>query len=789
MFKHNLLIIYRNFKRFKSTFFINLIGLSTGLACTLLIYLWVKDELSIDKFHANDRQLFQVMNNQHNTEGIVTTGDTPALLAEAFADEITEIKYAAASTDPSWYEKFSLSVKDKKSKAVGKFVGKDYFNIFSYDLIQGNKNQVLSDKNSIILSAKLAKNLFNTVENSMGKTIEWELNGFKKQVTVSGVFKEIPTSASEQFDFLLSYDAFKELTGVALDWGNYNALTYVVVNKDVNIEQLNNKIAAFIKNKRKDSNVTLFLRPYSDNYLYGKYENGIQVGGRITYVKLFSMIAIFILLIGCINFINLSTAKASGRIKEVSIKKTMGASRKTLIYQYLGESILISFLSLFVAILLVNLFLPQFNLITGKHLSAGLDAPLLLSGIAVALFTGIISGSYPAFYLSGFSPAAVLKGKFKSSFGALLLRKGLVVFQFTVSIILILSVLVVYKQIQFLQVKNLGYDKNNIIYFAKEGALEKNLAAFLSEVKNIPGIVNASSIHHTMVNSGAYTTGMDWEGKKNDAVIRFENVDVNYDLIETLGIKMKEGRTFSRNFGTDSAAIILNEAAIQIMGLKDPVGKVVKLWGKDRQIIGVTKNFNFESLHENIRPLFFKLSAMQTNNIMAKIKVGMEKETISKLRQLYKKYNPGFSFDYQFLDENYQKQYTTEKRVATLSQYFSGFAILISCLGLFGLAAFTVERRSKEIGVRKVLGSGVFNIICLLSGDFTKLVFVSIVIALPLGYLITKHWLDDFAYKIALEPWYFISSGIMALVISWLTVSMQTIKAAMANPIKSLKTE
>jgi hypothetical protein len=411
--------------------------------------------------------------------------------------------------------------------------------------------------------------------------------------------------------------------------------------------------------------------------------------------------------------------------------------------------------------------------------------------LGVVIFTGIISGSYPALYLSGFNPIAVLKGRLNVSVGEVWARKGLVVFQFTISVILIVSVVVVYKQVEFVQSENLGYNKDNIVYFAREGKMweDAKMETFLSEARNIPGVVHASSIGHDMTGHNSGTFGVWWEGKSEDNKTEFENVGVNYDMMQTLGIQLKEGRLFSKEYSADSAKIIFNEAAIKFMGLKDPVGKMVKLWGQDMQIVGVAKDFHFESLHENIKPLFFRLSQGGTYLVMAKIESGKEKAVLGKLEELYKTFNPGFSLDYKFLDQEYQAQYAAEQRVASLSKYFAGLAILISCLGLFGLAAFTADRRLKEIGIRKVLGSSVFSIIYLLSSDFTKLVFAAILIALPVSYFMTDYWLDSFALHIDLEIWYFIAAGVAALLIAWLTVGMQAVKAANVNPLECLKSE
>ncbi len=792
MLQHNLLLIYRNFKRFKSTFFINLVGLSTGLTCVLLIYLWVNDEVSVDNFHEKDSRLFRVMVNNPRTEGIETSPSTQAILADALKEEMPEIEYAVAALGGP--VDFTLSVADRHVLRNGILAEKDFFTIFSYDLVQGDKNQVLSDKKGIVLSEETAIALFNTTENIMGKSVQWQFPYGKDEVYVTGVFKNISPNSSRQFDFALSFEVYKDLVGKeGLHWGNFGCDTFVVLKQGSNHQEVNTKIVDFVKRRSKDVTVTLFLAPYSEYYLFGNYENGKQAGGRIEYVKLFSIIGIFILLIACINFMNLSTAKASRRIKEVGIKKAIGATRRTLILQYFGESMLMTFISCLMAILMVDLFLPQFNAITGKNLNLTLNTNLSISLLSIILITGLLAGSYPALYLSGFNPSAVLKGRIGTQSGSMIelfARKGLIVFQFALSVIFISAVLVVYKQIEFVQTTYLGYDKDNIIYFKPESRVAQKLGTFLTEAKSIPGVVNASSIARSIVGAQNSTVGyFHWEGKDPDAIIPFEIVNSNYDLIETLGIEMKEGRAFSREFTADTSGIIFNEAGIEVMGLKDPIGKIFNLWGKDLKIMGVTKNFHFESLHVKVKPLFFRLVPEEAERIMVKLSAGKEGETIKRLEQFYKNFNPGFSFDYKFLDQEYQAQYNAEKRVATLSKYFAGLAILISCLGLFGLAAFTAERRLKEIGIRKVLGSTVFGIVYLLSADFTKSVFVSIVIALPVSYFITKHWLDGFAFKIELEWWYFISAGVTALFIAWLTVGTQAIKAARINPTQCLKDE
>ncbi len=792
MLRHNLLIIFRNFKRNKSTFFINLIGLSTGLACALLIYLWVNDELHIDRWNKNDKRLYQVMENKKNSNGITTQENTPDQLALALADEMPEVEYSTFVTPSEWFGYFTLANNGRNIKAVGQFSGKDFFNVFSYKLLQGNSSQVLAEENSIVISKNLALKIFNKYDNVIGQTLEWQILGFKMQAIITGVFDKIPDNSTENFEFVLTWGAWVNLCNFLhrnIQWGNTGPLAYIVLKDGTIEDDFNKKIAGFIKSKAQGSNTTLFIRKYSDKYLFNKYENGIQVDGRIEYVNLFSIIAIFILLIACINFMNLSTAKASTRLNEIGIKKSIGASRSSLMLQYLSESVFMAFFSLIIALTIIEFVLPQFNNITGKQLSLNLNKQEVFFISLATLFAGLLAGSYPALYLSGFSPISVFNQKIKGSSGELWTRKGLVVFQFTLSIILITAVIVVYNQMQFIQKKNLGYNKDNVIYFDVEGNVVKKINDFLNEVRNIPGVVNASSSNDYIIGMRNGTYDLHWKGKAPGTKIKFFTASVNYDLLKTLNIQLKKGRSFLRKFKTDSSAIIFNQAAIDMIGLKHPIGKTINLWGKMRHIIGVTKNFNFESLHEQVKPLFFILASQGTLKVLAKIKAGTEKETLKKLAEFYKAFNPGFTFNYKFLDKDFQALYTSEKRVEVLSGYFAGLAVIISCLGLFGLSAFTAEQRRKEIGIRKVLGSSEIGIIYLLSSNFTKLVIASILIASPLSYFLIKNWLDSFAYRINLNLWYFAGAGGITLIIAWITVGIQALKAAKINPSQSLRNE
>jgi putative ABC transport system permease protein len=783
MIRHSLLIIYRNFVRAKSYFLINLVGLSAGLACTLLIYLWVRDELNMNKFHEKDARLYQVMEHQKYADEIMTTTSTPGILAETLKEVMPEVEYAATTT---WVNPFTLSVKDHNVKAEGYYVGPDYFNIFSFRLIQGNADQVLKDKLSMVVSRSLAKKLFGTDENAVGKVVELQHD---KSFTVSGVFENLPSQSSFQFDFVLSFEEFKLDNKWVTEWGNNGPSSYVVLREGTDAAAFAEKIKDFVKTKNDESNVTLFLQQFSERYLQGRYENGVRSGGRIEYVQLFSIIAIFILIIACINFMNLSTARASRKAKEVGIKKSVGAQRQSIVLQYISESLVMSILSVVLAVLVVWILLPQFNVITDKKITLTMNDPeLLLSLLGITLFTGLVAGSYPALYLSGFKPAAVLKGEMKGTWGELWARKGLVVFQFFLSVILIVSVLVIYRQIEFVQTQNLGYQKDHLIQFPIEGRLEKDRETFLKEVRRMPGVVSAASIGHSLLGRNNNTSGLQWEGKNPEDDILFENIGANYGLIEALGIEMAEGRAYSEEYGSDTTKIIFNEAAIRVMNMEDPIGKTIRLWDEyDLQIIGVVKDFHFQSLHEQVNPQFFRLSPRNTWNIMIRLEAGKEKETLASLDKFYKDFNPGFTFEYQFQDQEYAQQYAAEQRVASLSFSFATMAILISCLGLFGLATFTAERRLKEIGIRKALGSSSTNIVLLLSGDFTKMVILSILLGLPVAYWFLNQWLQRFAFHIDLGVWYFVIAGLIALVIAWVTVASQAIKAANINPVKCLR--
>ncbi|HPF52856.1 MAG TPA: FtsX-like permease family protein, partial [Draconibacterium sp.] len=601
-----------------------------------------------------------------------------------------------------------------------------------------------------------------------------------------------PKNSTIQFDFALSYDAWMDLSrkvGREIGWGNHAPCTYLVLKENTDIKQFNAKIENYLETKSGNSSIKLFIVPFSSQYLHGKFENGVQTGGRISYVSLFSLIAVFIILIAGVNFMNLTTARASGRFKEIGIKKVVGSGRGRLIVQFVSESVLLTFLALLVSLGIVYLMLPLFNQITAKNLVFSSHLQFFLILPLIAFLLAVITGLYPALYLSGFNGLQTLKAKFSNQNGEIWARKGLVVFQFVISVVLIISVIVIHRQVEFIRNKNLGYNKNHVVFFDREGEIANHQEAFLQEAGKIPGVINISSVGGTLIGSFASTYDVSWPEKEPGSNIQFEVIPVNYNLIETLEMELAEGRSFSAEFKNDKEKIILNEKAVEIMGLKDPIGKTIRFWGNDRQVVGVLKNFNFESLKEEINPLLFYLDPDKTMKIMARIEAGQEAKVLKALATVYGEFNTGFQFDYQFMDAVWNAQYEAETRVGILSRLFAVLGIFISCLGLFGLASFAAEKRIKEIGVRKVNGAKISEVMGMLNKEFVQWVFIAFVIATPVAWYILHKWLESYVYKTTLSWWIFALAGILALGIALLTVSWQSWRAATRNPVEALRYE
>jgi len=790
MIKNYFKIAWRNLLHNKTFSLINIFGLALGMTCSLLIMLWLKDELKKDKFHANDKRLFRVMENQYYSGDISTFPSSPGILAENIVKDVPEIEMASQML---WEEQPLFTVGDKFDKEKGRYVQKDFLRMFSFKLAKGDAGTALARPDAVVISKSLADKYFKG-EDPIGKMIKIDN---KENVIVTGVLDEIPELSSLKFDFLLSYDIWFKKNDWAKEWDNNGPRCYVMLAPNASVDKVNAKIKNYIKSKKKDSNVELFLQNYGESYLYSNWDNGKQAGGRIEYVRIFSVVAIIILLIACINFMNLATARSLRRAREIGVRKVVGAGKRQLVAQFIGESTFVSFLAILLSLLIVALIIPSFNELTDKKLSIDLTDPsflLILLGLTVV--TGVISGSYPALFMSTLRPIVVLKGILKFKAGATYFRKGLVVFQFALSIILILGMIVIYRQINFINNKNLGFAKEDLLYMPLEGPMAKNFMAFKEELLKQPGIKNISSAQSSPLEVGSSTQGVRWPGKDTTKLILFSNNPITYDYLKTMGIELIGGRDFDPSFSLDTMNYLVNEAAARKIGYQDPVGKELTMWGDKGTIIGLMKDFHHNSLHVPIEPLILRLfkgswvsEGGYWGNVIIRTENGKSKQAIASMEKVFKQFNPGFPFKYYFTDDEIAKNYKAEHTVSKLSKYFAFLAIFISCLGLFGLVTFTAEQKTKEIGIRKVLGASVTGIVRMLSKDFLKLVLIATIIAFPVAWWLMHTWLDDFAYRIDIGWWVFVVAGIAALLIALLTISFQSIKAAIANPVKSLRTE
>ncbi|GHA74582.1 ABC transporter permease [Pontibacter akesuensis] len=785
MLKNYLKIAYRNLLRHKVFSLINVLGLALGMTCSILILLWVQDELSYDRFHANTGKLYRVMGTQHYPGADdLTTPAGPGRLGPAMEEELPEVEDAIRVT---WYMNSLFSNGDKSFKAVGYYADDSFFEAFTFPLIHGDAKQVLKQPKSIVISDSIAQKFFGTNE-AVGKMLK--LNN-SESYKVTGVMKSVPQNSSLQFDFIMPFNDYLQQNEWLKEWGNYGILTYVQLKPDVDVAAFNNKIKLFLKQGDKGERDTdLFVQAVEDMHLYSDFRPGKTNSGLVMYVQLFSVVAVFILLIACINFMNLATARSAKRAKEVGVRKAIGASKQSLIKQFMVESVLIAFLALFIAANLTGILLPAFNDLTGKAVQFDLSDPsLILLLLGVALFTGIVSGSYPAFFLSSFNPAVVLKGTVKLNDRVTLFRKGLVVFQFILSALLIVSTLVVYLQLHFIRTTDIGLQRENMVYIPIEGQMRERYDVIKQEVQQIPGVLAVTASDNNPLTLGSNTSDVEWPGKVPGAEILIDYLHVDYGYLDAHGIKLKDGRDFSREFGTDTANYIINEEAARLMQLENPVGQPLKLWDVSGQIIGVVKNFQSRKMEMGDMPLIIKLAPENTRLLFARVAPGKTTSALASMEDVLQKHNPAFPFEYHFMDDTFEQMYRSESVIGELTNYFAGIAIFISCLGLFGLALFTAEQRKKEIGVRKVLGASVSGIVFMLSKDFLKLVLLANIVALPLSWYLMNAWLNDYAVRTELSWWIFAIALLATFAIAMFTLSFHAIKTAVANPVNSLRSE
>jgi putative ABC transport system permease protein len=787
MIKNYFKIAVRNLLRNKGFSVINILGLAIGMASAILILLWIGNEVSHDKFHEKKERLY-IANNRDNFNGeLWAWSQTSKPLAPALKQEYPDVEDAARTSDAD----FLFTVGEKHLNVRGTIADSGFLNMFSFPLIEGNTN-ALNGHNNIVLTQKLAKKLFGN-EGAMGKTILIDSTDY---FTVTGVLKDLPNNTRFGFEYLLPWSYMIKIGWADSSWGNNSVKTYILLKPQISQAGFDAKIKNITINHTKggvNSTTEIFTQLLSDAWLYSKPINGVYSEGRIERVQLFGIIAAFILLIACINFMNLSTARSEKRAKEVGIRKAVGAQKKSLIGQFIGESILLALLAGLIAILLVQLSLDGFNQLVGKNLYINFADPLYWCiAIAFILFTGLLAGSYPAFCLSAYLPVKVLKGTFKAENALVTPRKILVVLQFTFAIALIICTTIVLHQIKYAQARDTGYSRNNLVYTALQGETDKNFNLIKTELLDKGAAVAVTKSMSPITQRYSDSWGFSWPGSTAaDDKVDFIKMASDADFVKTMGVTLLQGRDIDiKNYPSDSTAMLLNETAVKVMRLKDPVGQIIKNDEVSWHVVGVIKDFIFESPYEKVNQLVV-LGPRAWFNVMH-VKLNTAKSVAANLaimEQVFKKYNPQYPFNYNFVDEEYAAKFEDEKRVGILAALFAGLTIFISCLGLFGLATYMAENRIKEIGVRKVLGASVTNITALLSKDFLKLVVISFLIASPVAWWLMSKWLQSYTYRINIEWWVFAVAGITSVFIAVSTVSYQAIKAAIANPVKSLKSE
>ena len=786
MIKNYLKIAWRNLIRNRSFSLLNILGLSVGLAMTTLIVLWVNYELGFDRFHEKIDRIYEV-NNQYMVDGeIWTWNSTPKAMGPAIKKDYPEVEKV---TRFFYDNTFLFAWNDQKIKATGTMVDPDFLDMFSFPLIQGDLNTVLSDVNSVLVTESLAKKIFGN-QDAMGKMVKIDNRDTFK---VTGILKDIPPNTQFTFEFLIPWSYLTQKGWDDEHWGNNSVATYVLLKENTDIDTFSDKIFSLRENYDKDTpEMKTLLYPYSKTYLYGEFENGVEMGGRIDLIRMFGFIAAIILLIACINFMNLSTARSEKRSKEVGVRKVLGAPRKSLIGQFVGESVLITFISATFAIILVLLLLPSFNNLVERPLSLNMASiGFWIFAIGVTIFTGLLAGSYPALYLSGFKPSSILRGTFKKVDANVTPRKILVVLQFSVAIVLITASLIITQQLQKVQNRQLAYSKNNLIYTSLEGDMEKNYDLIKTELLESGAFTSVTKTNSPITESWSNTWGFEWEGKNDQDKTIVHRLISDDDVVSTMGLELVQGRDFDlEKYPTDSTAAILNQSAMKLMGFEDPIGKKIRDNGIEWHIIGIVNDFVYNSPFQKIEPMVLEGAKGWFNVIHMRMNPGRDTaENLATAEGIFNKYNPEYPFNYEFVDAAYAKNFNDQRTTGKLANIFTMLTIFISCLGLFGLASYVAENRIKEIGVRKVLGASVATITGLLSKDFLKLVFISILIAIPVSWYFMNNWLEEFAFRISIPWWVYLISGGLTLLIAFITVSFQAVRAARANPIKSLRTE
>lgn len=784
MFKNYFKIAFRNLWKFKGYSALNIFGLAIGITCASLIFLWVEDEVNFDGIFSNKENIYRIMEHQSYEGEWRTFGSTPAPLAPAFKEEVPGVSHIARTRE----SEMLFSLKDKKIIENGLYADPDLVDIFQLDFIQGNKDEVFSNINTVVISEKIAQRFFGNDKNIVGKSIKLD---DAQNYTITGVFKDLPENVTLKFDWLTSFETHAKEKEWIDEWGNNTVETYITLKPNANVEAIDSKLRTFIEKRTGDAETKAFLFAMADWHLRADFEDGKQAGGGIVYVRLFSIIAWIILIIACINFMNLATAKSGKRANEVGVRKALGAKKRSLFSQFILESMLLTTIAVILSIGLLALILPQFNLIVDKQLSLGLGKPLHLAALTfIILFCGFLAGSYPALYMASLRPVAILKGKMLKQGSTEVIRKSLVVTQFVFSVVLIIGTLLVYQQIQHVMGRQLGYNKDNLITMKVQGPMVEDFGRIKNELINTGYVENTALNSFETLSVGNNTSSPTWKGKDENADILISYRLISPEFISTAKMKIIDGRDFRPNEQANTSNAIITESLAQLMGPSSAVGKTIDFWDMQLKVVGVIEDFQYGDMYGKSDPVVF-LNYPEGAQYLY-IRIAENKSTadaLTAIQGVMEKNNPAYPFQYSFVDEGYQAKFKSETLVAKLSRVFAILAIFISCLGLFGLAAYTAEQRSKEIGIRKVLGADVAGIVKLLSKDFLKLVFIAILIAVPIAWWAMHKWLQGFAYRIEIDWWIFAIAGIAAIFIALFTVSFQAIKAAIMNPVKSLRTE
>lgn len=785
MLKNYFKVAFRNLLRSKGFSGMNILGLAIGMASALIILLWVQNEWSFDRFFPNKDRLYEVWNKDKWGNDTVCWHATPKIMGDFLKTEYPEIEQ---SSRMNWTQTLLFSYQEKRLNVKGTMVDPDFLTMFSVPFIKGSAATALNSPTGIVITKGLATRLFGN-DDPIGKTVKVDN---KSLFNVTAVIEDLPANTQFEYEFLIPW-SYMHATGQDDPyWGNNSTRNYVLVKKGINLAALNEKIKTMVLRHNPGEGERQFLYPVTKEHLYSSFKDGKQDGGLIDMVKAFTLLAVFILLIACINFMNLSTARSEKRAKEVGIRKTVGALKQSLVIQFLLESLMISAIAGILALIIVQLCLPSFNTLTHKELSIAYTSPTFwLLFLGFIAFTGLLAGSYPAFFLSAFQPVQVLKGTFKKVNALVTPRRVLVIVQFTIAIFLIIGTIIIQQQLKYAQERSAGYDRNNLLYVNMEGDIRKNADLIRNELLTQHIAVNVSNTSSPLTQSWSNTGSISWQGKAADDKNVINRYASDGNLAKTAGMTIIQGRDIDLvNYPSDSMAAVLNEAAVKVMGFKNPIGQII---GDDTNyhVIGVVKDFIIESPYEPVRAMVILGPHMQYNVMHVKMDPARSTaDNLAAMEKIFKKYNPEYPFQYNFVDEVYANKFRDEQITMTLAGLFAALTIFISCLGLFGLAAYTAEARLKEIGVRKVLGASILSITTLLSKDFVTLVLISIVLATPAAWYFMNKWLENYPhYHITISVWIFVIAALVAIVISVLTVSYQAIKAALANPVKSLRSE